>query len=79
MKTFKLLSLLFFTFLIVNCTSNSDEGDCTECSYTVASGETAGTVPSTLDGEYNLTYRFPQTDHHLQTEQQPHLQYLTTF
>tara|TARA_R110001632_G_scaffold71817_1_gene166365 strand:+ start:2301 stop:2747 length:447 start_codon:yes stop_codon:yes gene_type:complete len=59
MKTIKilLLSVLFFSFLA--CESNSDdmESSCeNNCDYTLATGETAGTVPSSLDGVYTLTF-----------------------
>tara|TARA_R110001632_G_scaffold125748_1_gene239164 strand:- start:24401 stop:24847 length:447 start_codon:yes stop_codon:yes gene_type:complete len=59
MKTLKtlLLAVLFTTFLA--CESNSDESETTcenTCDYTLDSGETAGTVPSSLDGAYTLTF-----------------------
>ncbi len=66
MKNLKIITLLFISTLIwFSCTSNDNPlsgGNCaTECSYTIASGEIAGTVPSSLDGTYNLTYHSAQT------------------
>ena len=65
MKTLKKISILFLsTLLWVSCTSNDNSpvgGTCdTECTYTIASGESAATVPSSLDGTYNLTYHSAQ-------------------
>lgn len=44
------------------CTSNdtSSPSGCDECSYTVASNETAGTVHASLNGVHNLTFAFAQ-------------------
>ena len=65
MKTIKKLSILFLsTLLWVSCSNNdsSNGGNCsTECAYTLTSGENAATVPSSLDGTYNLTYHSAQT------------------
>ncbi|NVK53218.1 MAG: hypothetical protein HWD85_09805 [Flavobacteriaceae bacterium] len=57
--------ILFVTLTIVSCSkSNSDEttlGNCaTVCTYTIASGEKAATVPNSLDGTYELTYHSAQ-------------------
>ena len=61
----KIATLLFTLTIIVSCSKSNDStsaGGCaTECSYTIAAGETAGTVPSALDGTYNLTYHHAQT------------------
>jgi hypothetical protein len=63
MKTLKKITLLtLFTLIVVSCTKNEDptEGDCaTVCSYTLASGDTAGTAASSIEGTYNLTMHFP--------------------
>lgn len=66
MKNLKYLSyLILFAFLISACTTNSTDdvgNNCANtCDYTLASGETAATVPSSLDGTYNLTYGFAQS------------------
>lgn len=60
MKTFKLLIVCFIAILLVECKSNSDEsGLCgTECTYTVTSSQTAGTVPASLEGIYNVVLDF---------------------
>lgn len=65
MKNVKQQFIALFTILILaSCTESSKEpsaADCaTECSYTLASGETAATVPSSLDGTYELTYHSAQ-------------------
>ena len=62
MKTFKtiknlFLAVLFFSFLA--CESNSDDMELAcenTCDYILTSSETAGTVPSSLDGAYTLTF-----------------------
>jgi hypothetical protein len=64
MKLLRKFSYLFVaTLLISSCTSNTQNtsGCDTECAYTLAAGETAGTVPTSLEGTYNLTYGFAQT------------------
>ncbi|MGB0890704.1 MAG: hypothetical protein ACPGUU_00035 [Flavobacteriaceae bacterium] len=67
MKNLKKISLLLLlTLTIVACSKNDDESssatDCiNECAYTIASGETAATVPSSLEGTYELTYHSAQT------------------
>lgn len=60
MNTLKKLTTIFFSLIvIISCSKNnepSNSGDCaTLCEYTIASGETAGTAASSLDGSYNLT------------------------
>lgn len=65
MKYLQKIIFYFFSIVItVSCSknnNNSDSDNCTECSYTIASGETAGTVPTALEGTYNLTYHHAQT------------------
>lgn len=64
MKLLRKFSYLFVaTLLISSCTSNTQNtsGCDTECAYTLAAGETVGTVPTSLEGTYNLTYGFAQT------------------
>jgi len=59
MKTIKTLLLvtLFTTFLACESNNNDMEIACENtCDYTLASGETAGMVPSSLDGTYTLTF-----------------------
>ncbi|OSY86908.1 hypothetical protein WH52_14080 [Tenacibaculum holothuriorum] len=65
MKSIKLIIFVAFTSLLWNCsddeTPQQNAANCsTECSYTLASGENAGTVPSSLDGTYELTYHSAQ-------------------
>lgn len=64
MKTLYKTTVLLIALLVTACTSNNDEpsgGTCaTTCTHTLASGETAGTVPSSLDGTYELTYHSAQ-------------------
>lgn len=67
MKILKnLFTVLFAILTIASCTqSNNDEsnaGNCaTECTYTLTSGENAATVPTSLDGTYELTYHSAQS------------------
>ena len=66
MKTLKnVLTLFLATFLWIGCSNNEDSSsssNCdTVCSYTLASGESAGTLPVSLDGTYTLTYHSAQT------------------
>ncbi len=58
----KVYYIMAATLFIAACTTNNQNtsGCDTECSYTLASGETAGTVPTALEGTYNLTYGFAQ-------------------
>ena len=61
-----IIALKSFTLLIIlsmlSCIANDNDDDMTAsscsntCDYTLNSGETAGTVPSTLDGTYELTF-----------------------
>lgn len=65
MKSLKLTILVFITSLtLVSCSNNesdSNGGSCdTECTYSIASGENAATVLSSLNGTYNLTYHSAQ-------------------
>ena len=64
MKFLKKFSYVIVLSLMVSaCTSNTQNtsGCATECSYTLASGETAGTAPTSLEGTHNLTFDFAQT------------------
>lgn len=58
-KTFLLISLLF---LQISCSSNdtSTPSGCNECSYTLAGNDTAGNVPGSLNGVYNVTFSSAQ-------------------
>lgn len=61
MKNLKKITLLFlFTLIVISCTkSSSSAGTCdTVCEYTVAAGETAGTMVSGSDGSYELTFDY---------------------
>lgn len=62
MKRIKILCILSVVSFFIACSANEeDTSSCaTVCDYTLASGETAGTVPSSLDGTYTLTYGFAQ-------------------
>ena len=62
MKRIQIIIAVSLLLLMSACTANNDnDPTCpTVCSYTVASGETAATVPTTLDGTYTLTYGFAQ-------------------
>ena len=67
MKTIKKISFLILVLTIITACSKSEEstnaGNCaTECEYTIASTETLGTVPSSLDGTYELTYHSATSD-----------------
>ncbi|WP_435414498.1 hypothetical protein [Polaribacter aestuariivivens] len=54
--TKKLTAFLLFISVLISCTSNEkDNNNCETCTYAVAAGETAGSVPTTLQGEFNLT------------------------
>jgi hypothetical protein len=57
-----LLKIVISILLITSCTnSNTTPGSCdTVCEYTVASGETAGTMVSGSDGSYELTFDYAQ-------------------
>mgnify|MGYP005991471551 CR=1 FL=1 len=56
----KFTLLLFLSILAISCTkSNTTPGSCdTVCEYTIASGETAGTMVSGSDGSYELTFDY---------------------
>lgn len=63
MKILRNFSYLFtFCLFVLSCESNSQSssGCDTECSYTLASGETAGTVPTSIEGTYSLTFSYAQ-------------------
>jgi hypothetical protein len=62
MKNLKRTFIITLLIAIASCTSNEENSaSCdTVCEYTLASGETAATVPSELDGTYTLTYGFEQ-------------------
>lgn len=63
MKTIKTFLLATFILSFIACETNSDDMTSCEntCDYTLASGETGGTVPSSIDGTYTLTYGFAQS------------------
>jgi len=58
----KISYIIAATLLVTACTTNNQNtsGCTTECSYTLASGETAGTAPTSLEGTHNLTFAFAQ-------------------
>lgn len=59
MKKFKLLIVCIVAIFFAKCQSNSNSSLCeTECVYTVASNQTAGTVPISLEGIYNVVLDF---------------------
>lgn len=62
MKLFKqIMCFSAFTILFFSCSSNDNDTDssgCEECVYTIPAGETAGSVPASLHGEFNLTLDF---------------------
>lgn len=66
MKTLKHISLcLCITFFAMSCSKNSSSSSssCANvCDYTLASGETASSVPANLHGTYNVTYTFADSD-----------------
>ncbi|MFY0602895.1 MAG: hypothetical protein JXQ93_03025 [Flavobacteriaceae bacterium] len=64
MKLLNKFSLLIFAGLIMHaCTTNNQttSGCATECSYTLASGETAGTAPTSLEGTHSLAFDYAQS------------------
>jgi len=63
MKRIKTFLFLALATLLFSCSENnsSTPGCATTCEYILASGETAGTVPASLDGTYTLTYGFAQS------------------
>lgn len=64
MKTLKkITAVLLFTLIVISCTkSNTSGGSCdTVCEYTIASGETAGTMVNGSDGSYELTFDYEVT------------------
>lgn len=61
MKILKNVTItVLFIIVSISCSSSKSGNDLcdTECEYTIAAGETAGTVASSLDGTYNLTFNF---------------------
>lgn len=63
MKRIQLLFIVCIITCLTSCSTNNDTNlaSCdTVCEYTLASGETAGVVPTSLDGTYTLTYGFAQ-------------------
>lgn len=67
MKTLQKIGFyLLVLTIIISCSKNNDETSsatncANECSHTITNGETASTVPSSLDGSYELTYHAAQT------------------
>ena len=61
-STTKLIATLLVFIFSFGCTSNdtSSPSGCEECSYSVASNETAGTIPASLNGVHNLTFAYAQ-------------------
>ena len=62
----KITILLFALTIIISCSKNNDDSssatNCSnECAHTIANGETASTVSSSLDGTYDLTYHAAQS------------------
>jgi len=66
----KLSYILFITLLstvVISCDNNDDTdmssvANCDNvCDYTLTSGQNAATVPSGLDGTYNMIYDYAQT------------------
>ncbi|QTD36708.1 hypothetical protein JL193_11225 [Polaribacter batillariae] len=59
MKTTKKITVLFLFLcisILFSCSSNEkDNNNCETCTYTIAADETAGNVPTALQGEFNLT------------------------
>lgn len=58
MKTVKRLFVVCLVLALSAC-SNNDENNpncATLCSYTLSSGETAGTVPASIQGSFTLVY-----------------------
>ncbi len=56
---FTLLTIIF----LIGCTKSNDSAAelcATVCEHTLTAGETAATVPSSLDGTYELTYHTAQ-------------------
>ncbi|MAD96448.1 MAG: hypothetical protein CMB99_03885 [Flavobacteriaceae bacterium] len=61
-NSIKLIFSLGIVLSMMACTSNDTSGPtgCDECVYTLAGNETSGTVPSSLNGTYNLTFSSSQ-------------------
>ena len=60
MKNLKTFTLSFLTLIAVGCNNNNSSNSICEtvCEYTVASGETAGTIVNGSDGSYELTFDY---------------------
>jgi hypothetical protein len=58
MKAQKLAILIAFILVFMACSNNESNSACEECTYTVASSETAGTVPTSLQGTYDVVLDF---------------------
>jgi hypothetical protein len=51
----KITLLLLFITIVFSCSSdNKGTSGCETCSYKIVNGETAGNVPTSLQGEFNL-------------------------
>lgn len=65
MKTLKQLAILLVSITVLSSCSDDNERSNSNCSnsceYTIASNETAGTVPSSIHGTFELTMTFAQT------------------
>ena len=65
MKNLKSLLIIASLVFFISCENGEEDmtsGSCSNtCDYTLTSGQTSATVPSALDGTYNLTYGFAQT------------------
>lgn len=59
MKSF---SFLFVVILLFSSCKKEEETTCSgaECNYTLSANETAGALPASLDGTYNLTSDYEQ-------------------
>ena len=58
----KYLSILFIAVVILSSCKKEDDSLCAgdECNYTLGAGETAGALPASLDGAYDLTSDYAQ-------------------
>lgn len=66
MKTVQKISVfLLASFLWIGCANDeetSKENCANTCNYTIASDETAGSVPTSINNTYNLIYDYAQPD-----------------
>lgn len=66
MRILQKITILFLTTCLwISCSDDdaktSSATSCsTVCSYTLASGENAGTIPANIEGTYNLVYDFAE-------------------